>query len=290
MPADLSAAERFVLANARLLDRHRLAMLLHAAPVAPVLQALRAYRNPDGGFGHALEPDVRAPGSEPASTLHALEVLSEAGTLDDPMVAGAAAWIGTIAGPDGTVPIALPAAAGYPHAPWMVPRPGEFHLTPALAARLWEAGSADPWLGRATDWCWAKVEGPDALAGYWVKFSLDFLDHVPDRERARAAIDRLRGRLGRDGSLPVSGGTEGERLTPLALSPRPGLRSRALFSEEQVDADLDRLEAGQQADGGWAFDWLHWSPGQTVEWRGAVTVQAIATLASHERARLPRAA
>lgn len=48
-----------VLANARLLDRHRLAVLLHGAPVAPVLDALRAYRNPDGGFGHALEPESR---------------------------------------------------------------------------------------------------------------------------------------------------------------------------------------------------------------------------------------
>src|SRR5918998_5528909 len=99
MPIDVEAAERFVLANARLLDRHRLAELLHGAPTAPVLQALRAYRNPDGGFGHALEPDVRAPQSEPAAALHALEVLSGIGALDDPMVAGAAAWVAGIAAP-----------------------------------------------------------------------------------------------------------------------------------------------------------------------------------------------
>ena len=97
---DIRAAERFVLANGRLLDRHRLAVLLHDAPTAPVLGALRAYRNRDGGFGHALEPDVRAPESEPASTLHALEVLAEIDALDDPMVADGAAWIASIAGPD----------------------------------------------------------------------------------------------------------------------------------------------------------------------------------------------
>src|SRR5437588_499975 len=74
MPVDVDSAERFMLATARLLDRHRLAVVLHGAPVTPVLDALRAYRNPDGGFGHALEPDVRAPESEPAATLHALEV------------------------------------------------------------------------------------------------------------------------------------------------------------------------------------------------------------------------
>src|SRR5215218_9541064 len=107
MPIDIAAAETFVLANARLLDRHRLAVLLHGASVATVLDALRAYRNPDGGFGHALEPDVRAPESEPAATLHALEVLAGIGALGDPMVADAAAWVATIADPGGGVPFVL---------------------------------------------------------------------------------------------------------------------------------------------------------------------------------------
>ena len=146
MPIDINAAERFVHADARLLDRHGLAALLHGAPVAPVLDALRAYRNPDGGFGHALEPDVRAPESEPAAVLHALEVLAGIDALDDPMVTDAAAWI--------------------------------------------------------------------------------------------AAIAALRGRIDADGSIPVPGGTENERLTPLALSERPGSRSRALFTDGQIEADL----------------------------------------------------
>jgi hypothetical protein len=287
MPVDLAAAEGFVHANARLLDRHRLAALLHGAPAAPVLQALRAYRNPDGGFGHALEPDVRAPESEPACTLHALEALAEIEELDDPMVADAVAWIGTIAHADGGLPFVMPTAAAHPHAPWMVPSDGGSHLTFVIAGRLWEAGSNEPWLARATDWCWAKLEDTDELGGYWVKFALDFLDHVPDGARAGAAIDRLGARLGEDGSLPVLGGTENERLTPLVLSERPGRRSRALFSADQIDADLDRLEGGQEDDGGWTFDWLAWSPGQSVETRGLMTVRALATLAAHDRVRLP---
>jgi hypothetical protein len=283
MPVDVDSAERFVLANARLLDRHRLAMLLHGAPVAPVLDALRAYRNPDGGFGHALEPDVRAPESEPAATLHALEVLTGIGALDDPMVADAAAWVATIADPDGGVPFVLPTAAAYPHAPWMVPSESGSHLTFALAGALWEAGSSEPWLGRATEWCWTKLERPDELSAYFVKFSLDFLDSVPDQARAGASIEGLRSRIGADGSIPVPGGTENERLTPLTLSPRPGRRSRALFTDDQIEADLDLLQQGQQDDGGWTFDWLGWSPGQSVEWRGAVTLRALATLREHGR-------
>jgi hypothetical protein len=277
-----------VLANARLLDRHRLAVLLHGAPVAPVLDALRAYRNPDGGFGHALEPDVRAPESEPAAALHALEVLAGIGALDDPMVTDAAAWVATIADPDGGVPFVLPAAAAHPHAPWMVPSEGGSHLTFAIAGVLWEAGSSEPWLRRATEWCWAKLERPDDLSAYLVKFSLDFLDQVPDQARASAAIKNLRSRIGADGSMPVPGGTENERLTPLTLSQRPGRRSRALFTDDQIEADLDLLQHAQQDDGGWTFDWLGWSPGQSVEWRGAVTLRALATLRAHGRIELPR--
>jgi hypothetical protein len=287
MPVDVESAERFVLANARLLDRHRLAVLLHGAPVGPVLAALRAYRNPDGGFGHALEPDVRGPESEPAATLHALEVLGEIGALDDPMVGDAAAWVAAIADPGGGVPFVLPTAAAHPHAPWMVPSDGGSHLTFAIAGALWEAGSGEPWLQRATEGCWAKLERPDELSAYFVKFALDFLDAVPNQARAGAAIETLRDRIGPDGSIPVPGGTEDERLTPLTLSPRPGRRSRALFTDDQIEADLDGLQQGQEDDGGWTFDWLAWSPGQSVEWRGAMTLRALATLHAHGRIDLP---
>jgi hypothetical protein len=60
-------------------------------------------------------------------------------------------------------------------------------------------------------------------------------------------------------------------------------RSRALFTQEQIETDLDRLEQGQQDDGGWTFDWLEWSPGQSVAWRGAITLRALSTLAAHGR-------
>jgi hypothetical protein len=283
MPADVAAAEQFVFNAARLLDRHRLAALMHDAPAAPVVEALRAYRNPDGGFGHALEPDVRAPHSEVAATLTALHVLAEVGASEDPMVEQAAAWVGGVAGPDGALPFVLPTAADYPRAPWMVPSDGGSHLTFAIAGALWEAGSSDPWVERASEWCWAKLERPDDLSAYWVKFSLEFLDAVPDESRALGAIESLRPRVGADGSIPVPGGTENERLTPLALSERPGSRSRALFTDEQIERDVDVLENGQRDDGGWTFEWLAWSPGQELEWRGALTVRALRLLGLHGR-------
>jgi hypothetical protein len=283
MPVDIDSAEQFVFANARLLDRHRLAVLLHDAPAAPVLDAVRAYRNPDGGFGHALEPDVRSPHSEPASTLAALEVLIEVNAQGDPMIADAAAWIGAIADPDGGVPFVTPSAADYPRAPWMVPSDGGSFLTFAIAAALSGTGAGEPWLSRAGDWCWNQLERSGDPHSYLVKFALEFLDHVADEQRAANAIERLAPALADDGTIAVPGGTENERITPLALSDRPGRRSRALFTDAQIAADLDRLEREQQDDGGWTFDWLAWSPGQSLDWRGALTVRALATLRAHGR-------
>jgi hypothetical protein len=287
MPIDLPAAERFMFANARLLERHRLATLLRGAPPAAALTALRAYRNSDGGFGNALEPDVRAPESEPVATLQALEVLGSLGAAEDPMVGAAADWIATIADPDGGVPFVLPTAAAHPHAPWMVPAEGGSHLTFALAAALLELGATGEWPARAAAWCWGRLERPEALSAYWVKFALGFLDAVPDAARADAALDRMGGMLGPDGSIPVPGGTADERLTPLTLSERPQGRSRRLFTPAQLEADLDRLEHGQQEDGGWTFDWLAWSPAQAVEWRGLITLRALSQLLAHGRIERP---
>lgn len=290
MSVDLAAAERFLFTNGRVLERHRLAVLLNGGPVDRVLAALRPYRNPDGGFGHALEPDARGAHSEPLSTQAALDVLDEVGALQDPMVADALTWIAAIALPDGGVPFALPAVLDAPHAPWVVPAANGSHLTFAFAGLAhrarWSFGAeteTQTWIDRAVAWSWARLEDPRELAAYDVKFGLEFLDAVPDDQRARAAIDRIAPLIRDDGTLPVPGGTDGEQLTALTLSPRPGTRSRALFTVEAIDRELDRLEAGQQPDGGWTFDWGTWSPAQAVEWRGLVTLSALATLLAHGR-------
>jgi hypothetical protein len=255
-----------------------------------VLAALRAYRNPDGGFGNALEPDLRGPHSEVAATLHALEVLDSVDALDDPLVPAAADWIDGIAGPDGGVPFALPATADVPHAPWMQP---DLHASPftfALAAQLLRAGLEHSWLRTATATCWAQVESGEPLEGYSLKCALEFLDAVPDAARRDAVLPRLAAALRPDGSVPVPGGTADEKLTALVLSPRPDAPSRRLFTAEQIAADLDALERGQQDDGGWTFDWLAWSPAQALEWRGIVTVRALAALSAHGRVPPPRLA
>jgi hypothetical protein len=58
-----------------------------------------------------------------------------------------------------------------------------------------------------------------------------------------------------------------------------------------LDAGLDRLAAGQAADGGWTFDWPAWSPAAEADWRGSITVDALLRLRADAalRARLAAA-
>ena len=50
-------AQTFIWRNARLIDRHLFAYLFRQGPKTPVITALKAYQNVDGGFGNALEPN-----------------------------------------------------------------------------------------------------------------------------------------------------------------------------------------------------------------------------------------
>jgi hypothetical protein len=277
MPVDQRAAESFIWRAARLLDRHRYAMLFAGGSAEPVVEALRGYRNADGGFGHALEPDLRCPASQPAPTLHALGVLNEAGAAGSEMARDARAWIVSIADGDGGIPFVLAGFEDYPHAPWWTPQPGSF-LTFDLAAALHAGGiTDDEWLERGTDWCWRSIETAERPSGYWLKNACRFLDAVRDEERARAAIASLAT------TVDLSDKADGEGLRALDLSPHPGSRSRELVSEALIEADLDAVESGQQEDGGWMFDFLAWSPAQATEWRGVVTIEALTCLRDHVR-------
>jgi hypothetical protein len=86
---DFEAAAAFVAASARVLDRRRFQRLFEDGPASAVRDAVAAYRNEDGGFGYALEPDCRAPGSQPAATEMALRILNKTDARDEDLTRSA---------------------------------------------------------------------------------------------------------------------------------------------------------------------------------------------------------
>jgi hypothetical protein len=140
------------------------------------------------------------------------------------------------------------------------------------------AVAAHPWLDRVTGYCLAQIEAIDqAPFAYVLAFCVRFLDAVHDTrpEVAEPLLRRLGEYVPADGKVAVRGGTEEETLHPLDFAPYPDRPARSLFSDEVISADLDRLAALQQDDGGWTVDFLEISPAGALEWRGYATVGAI---------------
>src|SRR5690349_9105585 len=79
--------------HARLVERLLFAHRFRGGPAEAVVHALRAYQNDDGGFGHALEPDLRGPQSEPIHVNAALRILHAGGTAPPELIARTCSYL-----------------------------------------------------------------------------------------------------------------------------------------------------------------------------------------------------
>jgi hypothetical protein len=284
----LAAAERYLLLNARLIDRLRFAHLFRGGSVAAVRSALAAYANDDGGFGNALEPDLRGAGSQPQPVEVAFHVLDETTGPDDPfdgpIVQAACGYLARVSTADGGVPFVLPSVRGTPAAPWwQTPDdpPGNLNPTAAIVGLLHKHDVSNAFVDTATRFCWNRIDGLTETNPYLAMAILTFLDHVPDRVRAEAAFDRLSPLITNDVELDPH--AAGEAHFPLDFAPHPDGFGRRLFADEVIVEHLDAMVGSQSEDGSWAFNWPAWTPVVRHEWGGFVTVSRLITLRDYGR-------
>src|SRR6185312_6317958 len=150
---DLDAAAQFLAANARVLDRRRFERLFLDGDARPVRDAVAAFRNADGGFGHGLEPDGRTPASQPPAVGMALRTLDEAEAWDEELVAGACEWLAANEPAEGGASFVEPTVEGWPRAPWWEAeegRPASLFTTGDIAATLHARHVEHRWLDDAT--------------------------------------------------------------------------------------------------------------------------------------------
>ncbi|WP_055535169.1 hypothetical protein [Streptomyces graminilatus] len=293
----LFRAERFVWLTARVLEQRRFEYHFLNGGADPVETALDAYRNEDGGYGHALEPDLRGPVSQPLHTGHALRVLDAIGRCGGQRIERVCRYLTSVSAPDGALPAIHPSQRGYPAAPFMPitdDPPSELLATGPVVGLLHRNEVWHAWLFRATDFCWQAVDSLEKSHPYEVEAAVAFLDSVPDRSRAQAAADRL-GRLVREHRLvaldperldssPVAPGyAPGEHHFPYDYARTPGSLARAWFTDEEMTRSLDFLVSEQCEDGGWPIRQRAWAPGTALEARPMVTIEALRTLKAYGR-------
>jgi hypothetical protein len=291
---DLAAAEAFLAAHARVLDRRRYRLLVGEADPRSVLAAVDAYRNPDGGYGWGLEPDLRSPESQPGGALHALEVFEDIAPATARQAVALCDWLASVSLPDGGLPFALPVTDPAGSAPFWAqadPTVSSLQITAVVTATAHRVATHDPavaahpWLAQATRYCLAAIQAIGAMPpAIELAFAMQFLDAVHDTHpHAAALLDRLGAFIPASGLVHVQDGLPDEMMRPLDFAPTPDRPVRALFAPETIAAELQRLVDQQQHDGGWRVDFASYSPAAALEWRGYMTVRAISMLQRNHR-------
>jgi len=295
-------ARAFLLERARPLERRAFEHEFEAAPAWPVLDELARFQNPDGGFGHGLEPDALTGASGALATSVALHRLAEAGAANDhPLVSGAVAYLARALDPTARVWRIVPeATADAPHAPWwaqdgLEERFHGFTLNPKadLVAQLYALGPAadEGWLDGLAEDVVREVEAR-AAAGLEMH-DLIGVAHLLDAPHLSPGLRRrLLERVVALAEEGVGHGPEdwvGYGLKPLALAPRPDTALASVLAGP-VQAHLDHLIATQGDEGAW---WPNWSWGDDadpeawaasrVAWAGMLTLDALRHLRAFGR-------
>jgi hypothetical protein len=276
----IERAQQYIWSTARVLEQRRFELLFgDGGDKAAIRAALESYKTADGGYGYALEPDGRGATSQPPHIWTALEVLEEIGETD-PRIGD---HLTTLTAPDGGLPVALPSIEPYPRAPWWgVGTEGTLLATAIVYARFHDDHA---WKERAEAFCWRAVDALDKTHPYEAEAAITFLDAAPDRARAEAAAERI-GTLVREQRLvnqQPKGYSPGEIHHPHDFARTPDSLARRWFSDEEIEASLDHLQAQQRDDGGWPVTWAIWMPAIEIEWSGLVTIDALKLLRAYQR-------
>ena len=266
----------------RVLERRILASIFESDSPRPVAEAVASYQNADGGFGWGLEPDKRAPESQPLDVEIAWQSLDWVGITPPNLIEPACDYLAAIGS---GVSCVTPSVLQHPHAPHWSDASYEPSLNPtaSLAGYLWKWPIEHPWRVAATDYCWSILDRQPPTEAHSAIGVLRFLEHVPDRDRARQVVSALRANVTALQWLHYDAGAEGYGVSPLQLVPSPESPWRDLFPDSILEAHLDLVENTQKSDGGWEITWPTIGNGAESEWRARLTLQNLLTLRAYGR-------
>lgn len=280
-------AANFIWTHGRLLERKVFEYKFNGGAAEGVLSALRAYQNPDGGYGNALEPDLRAPGSQPLFIEFALRLLHEYKLRDPEAAKRVCDYLSEIASLEEGVPSILASSRPFPKAGhWDHPHaeePSIDRLTGIVGLLAWQ-GISHPWLDQAIARSLQHLEESDYTDAHTILTAFVLLEAVADKNpKADSMFIKLSAELLHADFLCLDASSDQYGLSPLEFAPSPNAYCRSLFADTVIEDHLNKLMTTQQEDGGWAVAWE--PPGETAlyEWRAHVTLKNLSILRAYGR-------
>jgi hypothetical protein len=298
-------ARAFLHSQARPLDRARFAYRFEDGPAEAVLAELKPFQNRDGGFGNALEPDLRTPTSSALATGIGLHILHCLGcSARHEMVQPAVDYLLNTFEPQSmTWRVAPQDTNAYPHAPWWHDEEGsltrtfdDFLVIPRaeLVSLLYIYADRVPagWLEEVTEATVVAIEGLETEkfggGGDTLRYALTLAETegLPPSYRERM-LPRLR-RIAQEIVCREPEQWGGYCPTPLKIAPSPRSPVADLL-EDSLQPHLDYQIEHQAADGSWepVWTWGDMYPGiwevARQEWQGILTLDNLASLRAFGR-------
>jgi hypothetical protein len=273
MSTTIDRARDFVYQHGALWERALFAHLFENGSRDRAIRCLALHQNEDGGWGHAVEHDIRTPASHAVAVEFALGVMREFGLANPEIVARTAAWCDTNLSETGDFPLGE-AFHAYPRAAWW--QEATSWPADAITGRLVALGAAPPRLRERTARWVAQNLSLDELRGldteswrYRLYHYANYLLSVdaPEADTWRSAI--------------VAKVVELARAQPDAETALGWGWAAALppdtIPRELIEKRLSVLAHAQAEDGGWP------DPHGLLQWRSLHTIWAVKTLREHGR-------
>lgn len=294
----------FLKTQARPLERALYDLHFEKGSEDEVIDELRRFCNPDGGFGHALEPDVQTPSSSALATGIALRIIAELDCPDgDDLVPNAVDFLlATLDRRTLTWRATSPDANDFPHAPWWHDEEGSLAKTFGnflIVPRVLILGSLQAYaaliprdiLESLTDSIIQTIAELPVL-GTGGGSDLEYVAYLASAPGfPQATRDLLAERI--TAAVPQAviadpGQWANYCLTPLRAAPRPtSLGAGAIRSV--LDAHLDWTIDHQATDGSWSPTWTWFGNHPDAwlvasqAWRGILTLEMLLSLRAFGR-------
>ena len=271
MAVSIKQARDFVYSHGVLWERALFAYLFQDGSIERLHQCLACYRNPDGGFGHALEHDIRTPDSHPLALEFILSVFAQHDLRLGDLFDAAAQWVEAQQREDGS--LHNPASVlEYPHAPWWdvdennPTMSGGQSAPDSITGLLQRFSKSTPGLLQATQaWVKQNLTLEAIKANEWVFMAYhayDYFMNVDDFPNVSA-----------DRQATIDNIVEGIQKMPekqsyhlFRFAPTPDSAVAQALPENVLSRILDYLAATQQDDGSWHDEHglAHWCPLTTI--------------------------